>query len=90
MALRFKIATTLAHEFAVSLRSLSFPRNIIKANINQYACRRTITNSLQDGEAMNNIEPYFEDEPLSELGYSFMDKVNPLPAFPNSSRNSNT
>ncbi|KAM0126583.1 hypothetical protein ACHAP3_009244 [Botrytis cinerea] len=70
MGNRLRIATTLVHEFA-------------------HAIRRSIINERDDSDykaAEGENEPYFEDEPLAELGYSFIENL----SLPLLRENSNT
>lgn len=49
-------------------------------NATQHAIRRSIINEKDDSDhkaAEGENEPYFEDEPLAELGYSFIENLSP-------------
>ncbi|TGO07039.1 hypothetical protein BTUL_0342g00060 [Botrytis tulipae] len=59
MANQLRIATTLVHEFAHAIR-----RSIISEK-----------DDCEDTAAKGENEPYFEDEPLAELGYSFIENI---------------
>ncbi|TGO32021.1 hypothetical protein BHYA_0365g00010 [Botrytis hyacinthi] len=59
MGNQLRIATTLVHEFAHAIR-----RSIISEK-----------DDCEDTAAEGENEPYFEDEPLAELGYSFIENI---------------